>query len=87
MHRVLSVLLLVIATGALAAGRETMVLQVVYPSAAELLPSLEPLLSEGSRISAHHDRLVVNATSDEIATVRNAVRALDRPPRSERDKR
>ena len=81
MHRVLSVLLLVIATGALAAGHETMVMQVVYPSAAELLPSLEPLLSEGSRISAHHDRLVVNATSDEIATVRNAVRALDRPPR------
>ncbi len=66
---------------ALAQDRDVAVIQVMSRPAAAMLDSVRPLLAPDSSVSAYHDKLIVNASPSEVATVRRLLAELDRPAR------
>ncbi len=71
---------LLIATPALAA-RSLVVLPVYEQPAGDLVEVLKPLLGRGSSISAHGNQLIVNASTNELHAIREALLRLDQPAR------
>ena len=81
LHCLLATALLLAAFASLAQEREAAVIQIMSRPAAAMIDVVKPLLSEGSGVSAFHDKLIVNAYPQEIATVRQMLAQTDRPAR------
>ncbi len=81
LHFLLGIALLSIAFASAAQEREATVIQIMSRPAAAMIESVRPLLSEGSGVSAFHDKLIINAYPQEIATVRQMLAQIDRPAR------
>lgn len=76
----LGVLLLVVGIAA-AGNTQVTTLTIRHVPAASLIDTLRPLLSAEASVSAYRDKLIVNGTAADIATVRSIVKDLDRRPR------
>src|SRR5690606_30240702 len=59
----------------------TEVLPVNYRSADELLPVVESVLGDEGRVSVYSNQLVINASPEKIAEVRELLAQLDSAPR------
>lgn len=66
---------------ALPAQAATEVLPLNYRSADELLPVVRATLGDDGRVSAYGNQLVVNASSEKIAELRDLLAQLDTAPR------
>lgn len=71
----------ILAFGNLAAAAETAVIQIKSRPAASLIEAIRPALGPQARVSAFHDKLIVNGSKSEIVAARRIVGQLDRPPR------
>lgn len=78
MKRLVAFALLVLSLSLQAA---TEVLPVNYRSADELLPVVESVLGDDGRVSVYSNQLVINASPEKIAEVRELLAQLDSAPR------
>ncbi|MCB1706459.1 MAG: hypothetical protein KDI17_16450 [Halioglobus sp.] len=75
--RFLLIFVLLCATAPALAQRELTSIVVNYASAPELVTVIKPLLSAGSSVSAYQNRLVLNATPQELEKTRALLQQLD----------
>ncbi len=75
-YRVMALLLCLLALPAW--GRPQLkIIQLQYRFAADLLPALQPLVSQGGSVSAFGNQVIVNAEPAEIANIEETLRRLD----------
>lgn len=56
---------------------------IIYSTrAAELAPVLTPFAEPEGSVSAYQDQLIIRATPAKLATIRDALKKLDRPPKN-----
>jgi type II secretory pathway component GspD/PulD (secretin) len=77
--RVLWLVGLAVCAGALAQSLE--IIQLRHRTAEEVIPVLQPLLESGGSLSGKDDQLFVRASSANLAQLRSAIAAIDKPPR------
>lgn len=79
--RFLAALLICLGGLASAGDSQVVVIPVMNQPAAALVETLRPLLGQHGSVSAHHDRLIVRGSREEIAAVRSLLGEIDRPAR------
>jgi hypothetical protein len=79
--RYLILLLMLSSSLAIAAGTRVETFQVRHQPAAALVETLRPLVGESGSVSAFRDKLIVQSDNAGLASVRDALAALDHPPR------
>ncbi len=81
MRPLLVITIMTLATIAVADSNRVQVLQIQSRPAVDLVEVVRPLLGEHGSVTAYHDKLIVNGSSQEIARVRALLKDLDRPAR------
>lgn len=77
--RVLWLVALAVWAGAQAQSLE--IIQLQHRTAEEIIPVLQPLLESGGSLSGKDNQLFVRASSANLAQLRSAIAAIDKPPR------
>jgi type II secretory pathway component GspD/PulD (secretin) len=67
--------------GIAAAQPQTEVIQITTRPAASLIEAVRPMLGESGRVSAFHDKLILNGSPDQLAAAKALIARLDRPAR------